>query len=83
MGTQHHRCARRDDVDVVNEDDAERLKVVDHKLIVNDFVVAVHGRFENSRHPIERLDGFFDTRAETSRGSEHDSVNFHTLKPSK
>jgi len=46
-------------------------------------VVAVHRRFENSRHPIERLDGLFDSGAEPSRGRKHNSVDFHTLKPSK
>jgi putative radical SAM enzyme (TIGR03279 family) len=41
------------------------------------FVVAVDRWREDSRHPVERFDGFFHARAEASRRGEQNSINGH------
>ena len=55
----------RDLVDVVDEDHAERLEPLDHEPVVDDLVVAVHGRLEDAHHPRERLDRHLDARRRT------------------
>ena len=77
MGAQHDRRARRHNGDVVNEDDTQRLEVLDDELIVHDLVVAVDRWFEDSRHPVEGLDGLLDPSAESPGGREYDLVDFH------
>ena len=82
MGAQHDGRARGYDGDVVNEDDAKRLKVLDDELIVHDLVVAKDGWLEDARHPIEGLDGLLNPGAESPRGREYDLVDFHVLQGS-
>ena len=64
VGRQHDRPARRHLGDVVDEDDAEVAEAVDHELVVDDLVVAVHGRLEGPHHPGQRLDGHLHAGAE-------------------
>ena len=56
VGREHERCAGRNRVDIVDEDDSEALESVDDETIVDDLVVAVDGWFERPDHPRERLD---------------------------
>ena len=60
-------------VDVVDEDDAEGLEVLDDELVVNDLVVAVDRRLEDPRHPVECLNGLFDAGAKPPGCCEDDS----------
>ncbi len=42
------------------------LEPLDHDLVVDDLVVAVHGRLERSHHPCQRLDRHLDAGAEAA-----------------
>jgi hypothetical protein len=64
VGRQHDRGTRGHLGDVVHEDHASCPEPVDHPLVVDDLVIAVHRRFEGPHHPGECLDGHLDTRAE-------------------
>src|SRR5690606_21470845 len=47
-------------------------EALDDDLVVDDLVVAVHGRLEGAHHPGERLDRHLDPRAEAAgRGEQH------------
>ena len=47
-------------------------EAVDHQLVVDDLVVAVHRRLEGPDHPGQRLDGHLDAGAEApGRGEQH------------
>ncbi len=81
VGAQHHRSAVGHVRDVVDKDHAERFEVLDHELVVDDFVVAVHRRLKDSRHPVERLDGLFHAGAKSPGGREHDLVHIHPHEP--
>ena len=72
VGRQHDRRARRDVGDVVDEHDALGLEALDDQPVVDDLVVAVHGRREAADHPGQRLDRHLDAGAEASwLGQEH------------
>ena len=72
VGRQHDRRARRDVGDVVDEHHALGLEALDDQAVVDDLVVAVHGRLERADHPRQRLDGHLDAGAEAPRlGQEH------------
>ena len=72
VGGEHQRRAGGDLVDVVDEDHAPGPELVDHVPVVDDLVVAVHGRLEDPHHPGERLDGHLDAGAEApGRGQQH------------
>ena len=63
--------------DIVDEHDTKAFEALDHQLVVNDLVVAVHRRVEGAHHPGERLDGHLHAGAEAAgRGEEH-SVDGH------
>ena len=69
---QHDRRARRHLGDVVDEHHAEVLEALDDQLVVDDLVVAVHGRLEGPHHPRQRLDRHLDAGAEAAgRGEQH------------
>ena len=70
VGRQHDRAARRHLGDVVDEHHAEVPEAVDHELVVDDLVVAVHRRLEGPHHPGQRLDGHLDAGAEAPGGGE-------------
>ena len=72
MGRQHDRRARRDVGDVVDEHHALGLEALDDQLVVDDLVVAVHGRREAADHPGQRLDRHLHAGAEAPRlGEQH------------
>ena len=77
MGGEHEGCAERHSADVINEDDALGLKLVDDKAIVHNLVVAVNRCGEDAYHPRKGLNGLFHASAETSRFSEDDSFDVH------
>ena len=69
---QHERRAGRDLGDVVDEHHALLAEALDHEPVVDDLVVAVHGRLEGPHHPGERLDRHLDAGAEAARlGEQH------------
>ena len=57
-------------VDVVDEDHALLAEPLDDEPVVDDLVVAVHGRLERAHHPRERLDRHLDAGAEAPRLGE-------------
>ncbi len=67
VSRQHDRPTVRDLGDVVDEDDAGSLEGGDHRLVVDDLVVAVHGRLEHAHHPGERLDRHLHAGTEAAR----------------
>ena len=72
VGRQHERGAGRHVVDVVDEHHAELAEPVDDEPVVDDLVVAVHGRLEDPHHPREGLDRHLDAGAEAARlGEQH------------
>ena len=83
MRAQHEGCVTRHNRYVIDENHADGLKVLHDEAIVDNLVVAVNRGLEDSRHPVEGLDGLFDASAKASRGGEYDSVNVHSLQPSK
>ena len=69
---QHQRRAGRHLGNVVDEHDALLAEALDHEPVVDDLVVAVHGRLERPHHPGERLDRHLDPGAEAARlGQQH------------
>ena len=76
VGRQHDRRAVGHVGDVVDEHHAEGLEAVDDQLVVDDLVVAVHGRLEGAHHPRQRLDRHLDAGAEPAgRGQQHASTS--------
>ena len=72
VSRQHDRPPLRDVGDVVDEDDALALEALHDQLVVDDLVIAVHGRFEAAHHPRQCLDRHLDPGAEPPRlGQEH------------
>ena len=79
VGRQHHRTARGQLRDVVDEDHAEVLEAAHHALVVDDLVVAVDGRVEGAHHPRQCLDRHLHAGAEAARlGQQHP---FHVRHP--
>ena len=78
VGREHERRARRDVVDVVDEDHAEAAEPVDHEAVVDDLVVAVDGRLEDPDHPRERLDRHLDPGTEAARLGEQHAFDGHS-----
>ena len=72
MGGEHERRKRRDLVDVVDEHDALAAELLDDQTVVDDLVVAVHGRLEDAHHPRQRLDRHLDAGAEATWLGEQD-----------
>ena len=66
--------------DVVDEHHAEVAEAVDHQLVVDDLVVAVHGRLEGPHHPGQRLDGHLHPGAEPAGGGEEHLVDGHRVQ---
>ncbi len=74
---QHERRTGGDVVHVVDEDHALFAEAVDDEPVVDDLVVAVHGRLEDPDHPGERLDRHLDAGAEATRLREQDLLHGH------
>ena len=53
------------------------LEALDDELVVDDLVVAVHGRLEGPHHPGQRLDRHLDAGAEPPRRGEQHLVDGH------
>ena len=75
VGRQHDRRAVGHVGDVVDEDHAQRLEAIDHHLVVDDLVVAVHGRLEGPHHPRQRLDRHLHAGAEAARRRQEHLVD--------
>ena len=60
---------------VVDEDDAPLAEAVHHMPVVDDLVVAVHGRLEDPHHPGQGLDGLLDTGAEAPGLGQQDALD--------
>ena len=67
--------------DVVDEHHAEVAEAVDDEPVVDDLVVAVHGRLEDADHPRQRLDRHLDACAEATRRGEQDPFDAHRRQP--
>ncbi len=72
---KHQRRARRHIIDVVDEDHALLAEPLDDEAVVDDFVVAVHGRIERAHHPRQRLDRHLDAGTEPARLGQQDRVH--------
>jgi putative radical SAM enzyme (TIGR03279 family) len=77
---EHDRPARRHGRHVVDEDHAQPFEAFDHQPVVDDLVIAVHGRLEGPNHPGERLDRHFDSGAEASRRGEQHAIDGHQCR---
>jgi len=77
VGGEHHRTAHGNLGDVIDEHDAELAESVDHDLVVDDLVVAVHRRIEAAHHPRERLDGHLHSGAEATGRSQENPIDVH------
>jgi len=77
VGRQHQGRPLRHRLDVVDEDDPELAKPVDHDLVVDDLVIAVHRRLKDPVHPGERLDGHLHPGTKAPRRSEEHLVHVH------
>ena len=64
VGRQHERPAVWHLGDVVDEDNPGAFECGDDRRVVDDLVVAVHRRLENTDHPGQRLYGHLDAGAE-------------------
>ena len=53
------------------------LEAVDDELVVDDLVVAVHGRLEGAHHPRQRLDRHLDAGAEPAGLGQQHPVDVH------
>ena len=82
MCAQHHRRARRNVSDVVDEDHTKRAEMLDNEAIMDDFVVTEDGRLKDPSHPVERFNGLFDAGAKSPRCREYDVFNLHGKQPS-
>ena len=51
------------------------LEALDDELVVDDLVVAVHGRLEGPHHPGQRLDRHLHAGAEAPRLGEQHAVD--------
>ena len=80
VGRQHQRCARRDLGHVVDEHHALGDELVDHVPVVDDLVVAVDGRLEDTHHPGQGLDGLLHPGAEAAGLGQEDSVDRHGVQ---
>ena len=67
--------------DVVDEDDAQTLEALDDELVVDDLVVAVHGRLEGPDHPRQRLDRHLHAGAEPARLGEQHPITSRSSLP--
>src|SRR6516162_267007 len=54
-------------VDVVDEDNALAREALDHRPVVNDFVINVDGSAEDVQGAVQAINGHVDARAETAR----------------
>ena len=77
MGREHDRVPSRDIGDVVDEDHALALEALDDQLVVDDLVVAVHGRLESPDHPGQGLDRHLHPGTEPAGLGEQHPINSH------
>ena len=77
VGGKHQGCARRDGGHVVDEHDTLLTEAVDDDPVVDDLVVAVHGRFEGTNHPREGLDRHLHAGTEAARFGQEDLLDGH------
>ena len=56
------------------------LEALDDQLVVDDLVVAVHGRLEGPHHPRQRLDRHLDAGAEAAGLGEQHPVDVHAAE---
>src|SRR2546428_611931 len=66
VGRQHDGTARGHVGDVVDEHHPEVFEALDHELVVDDLVVAVHRRLEGPDHAGQGLDRHLDPGAEAA-----------------
>ena len=66
VSREHDRAAFGYFADVVNENHTRGFETLNHQLVVDNLVVAVHGRFKCPDHPGKRLDSHLHPGAESS-----------------
>jgi hypothetical protein len=77
VGRQHERSPGRNLVDGVDEDHPLGPELLDDVTVVDDLVVAVDGRLEDTDHPRQGLDGLLHPGAEPPGGGQEDPLNGH------
>ncbi len=79
MSTQHDRSTLGHQSDVINELNSQASEMIDNELVMDNLVVAVDGRFEDSRHPVEGFDGLFHAGTKAPRRGEQNAINGHNF----
>ena len=64
-------------MNVVDEYDAFFNKAVNHNLVVNNLVVAVHRAIKGAHHPCKSLNSHFNSGTEPSGGGEEHFLYRH------
>ena len=73
MGGKDHRpVAIGDFVELVDEDRAFALQIVDHKFVVDDLMAHIDRRAIKRQRPLDNVDGPHHAGAKTARGREQD-----------
>ena len=66
MSAEYHGIPGRHLVEVLDEDSALRAQIIDHELIVHDFVAHIDRRTVNRQRAFDDFDRAVDTSAETA-----------------
>ena len=72
VGREDHGRARRDLVELLDEDRALGAQVLDHELVVHDLVAHVDRRAVDGERAFHDLDGAIDAGAEPARLGQKD-----------
>ena len=64
MGTEHERGSGGHNGDVIDKDHSQVLEAANHLAVVDDLVIAVHGRLEGPNQRAQSLDGHLHARTE-------------------
>jgi hypothetical protein len=67
MRAEDGHGAERDLVDLVDEDRAPRLQVIDDVMVVNDFMAHIDRGAKSLERPLDDLNGALDAGAEAAR----------------
>jgi hypothetical protein len=80
VGREDQRGAGRHLVQLLDEDGALGLEVVDHKGVVHDLVAHIDGRAELGQRPLHDLDGAIHPGAKAARLGQQDFLGAHHLR---
>ncbi|MPN59420.1 hypothetical protein SDC9_207141 [bioreactor metagenome] len=77
VGREDQRGAGRHFVQLLDEDGALGLEVVDHKSVVHDLVAHIDGRTELGQCPLHDLDGAIHSGTKAARFGQQDFLGSH------